>query len=246
MRNKLIPRPLRVLLLLSLLALLIAAKRAKDDEILWTKLSDGTDFPLVGFGVGNLQHDLISDRIAKTLANDKKTILIDTASASQNEELVRKGIEKGIKGSKTREVHVVTKVWYTHLGYERTKMSVKASLEALKNTNVKVHVLIHWPRCNDEVPWMDCLKEERDLPPEVKKAGRPPHQYKDTAFLDSWAALEDIYLGKIKLGRGLPKVESIGVSNFALEDFKALERTQRLTPHILQVRSVPSMCLQCA
>ena len=207
----------------------------KDDDILWTQLSNGVDFPMVGFGVGNLQHELISDQITKALASDKKTNLIDTAHASRNEEIVLKGIAKGLKGSKATEVHVITKVWYTHLGYERTKISVRESLEALKNPNIKVHILIHWPRCNDEIPWMDCLEEEKALPPEVKKAGRPPHEYKDTAFLDSWAALEDIYLGKVSLGKGLPKIESIGVSNFALDDFKALEKTQRVSPHILQV-----------
>jgi diketogulonate reductase-like aldo/keto reductase len=235
MRNEFI---IRVLLLL--VALFSSAPRihgkTDEDDILWTTLSNGSKFPLVGFGVGNLQHELISDRIAKAISDETKTIMIDTAHASRNEGMVREGIAKGLKGSTAKEIHVVTKVWYTHLGYERTKLSVKASLEALKHPKIKVHILIHWPRCNDEIPWMNCLEEEHDLPDEVKKAGRPPHEYKKSAFLDSWAALEDIYLGKIKLGTGLPKVASIGVSNFALEDFKALEATQRMSPHILQVR----------
>ena len=241
MRNHSVVQIRTILLAWLVSAILAVARSTRDDDILWTQLSHGGDFPLVGFGVGNLQHELISDRIAKSLAEDKKTILIDTAHASKNEEKVRDGIAKGVKGRKLSEVHVVTKVWYTHLGYERTKISVKESLEALKGKNIKVHVLIHWPRCNDEIPWMNCIEEEKDLPPEVKKAGRPPHEYKDTAFLDSWAALEDIFLGRVQLGKGLPKIESIGVSNFGLEDFKALEKTMRVTPHILQVRQIFSI-----
>lgn len=225
---------LQFLLVVLLSTLAIQAEPLKEDGILWTTLSDGSKFPVVGFGVGNLQHDLIADRVRKAISDDTKTIMIDTAHASRNEGIIREGIVRGLKESKAKEIHVVTKVWYTHLGYNRTVISVKESLEALKHPNIKVHILIHWPRCNDAIPWMNCLQEEEDLPDEVKKAGRPPHEYKESAFLDSWAALEDIYMGKINLGSDLPKVASIGVSNFAMEDFKKLETTQRMSPHILQ------------
>ena len=123
-----------------------------EDDVLWTTLSDGSKFPLVGLGVGNLQHDLIADQITTAVQTDKKMFLFDTAHASDNEAVVRDGIVKGLEAyypdDKTRQIHVVTKVWYTHLGYERTKLSVKASLENLNHPNIKVHILIHWPRCN--------------------------------------------------------------------------------------------------
>ena len=212
-----------------------------------TTLSNGVDLPLVGFGVGNLQHDLIAGRIAEALADDKNTILIDTAHASSNEITVRKGIENGLRASTSTHqgpVHVVTKVWYTHLGYERTKLSVKASLEELLVPNenddvsvdIRVHILLHWPRCDDSIPWMNCEAEEERLPGSVKKAGPPPHLHKDTAFLESWRGLEDIYTGKVILGEKLPKVESIGISNFNMDDLQALLGISRVTPHILQVR----------
>jgi len=84
---------------------------------------------------------------------------------------------------------------------------------------------------------MKCEQEEEQLPLAVKKAGPPPHLAKDTAFVESWRALEDIFLGKVNFGKDLPKVASIGVSNFALDDFKALEEAEsfRLAPMILQV-----------
>ena len=220
----------------------VAGRGSGDDDLHTTILSNGKKFPQVGLGVGNLQHDLIVDRITEALQADKKTVLFDTAHASKNEELVREGIKAGLKKStylnKRSIVHVVTKVWYTHLGYERTLLSVKESLQSLKQNNVRVHVLIHWPRCNDDIPWMHCEQEENGLPDNVRNAGPAPHLNKDTAFLESWRALEDIYLGKVSLGRGLPKVESIGVSNFALEDMKALEEKQTVVPQIYQVRNV--------
>jgi diketogulonate reductase-like aldo/keto reductase len=214
----------------------------QDISVPTATLADGSTFPLVGLGVGNLQHELIAENIESAMASDKQTWVFDTAHASKNEHLVKAGIVNGFAGYKTRsgsskQVHVITKVWYTHLGYERTKLSVKESLEALNHPNIKVHMLLHWPRCDDSIPWMHCEQEEKELPPEVQKAGPPPYLDKDTAFLESWRALEDIYLGKVTLGRGLPKLASIGVSNFNLEELQAIESREnhRVTPMILQV-----------
>lgn len=139
-------------------------------------------------------------------------------------------------------VHVITKVWYTYLGYERTKISVAESLEQLVSSsdgeqlkNIRVHVLIHWPRCIERMDFMNCEQEEENLPAFVKETSDPvPHLNKDTAFLESWRALEDIFLGIAHLGDGLPRIESIGVSNFYIDDMRALLKVARVVPHILQ------------
>jgi len=226
-------------LLVTLATPVHAVENKEADAVDTAYLANGKQFPLVGLGVENLQHELIMDQISDAMQADKKITLFDTAHASGNEAIVREGIKAGLKTSsyvnKRSTIHVVTKVWYTHLGYERTKISVKESLQALKQNNIRVHILVHWPRCNDEISWMNCEEEENNLPEEVKNAGPPPHLNKDTAFLETWRALEDIYLGNVNLGRGLPKIESIGVSNFLLEDMKALEERQRIAPQIYQV-----------
>ena len=49
----------------------------------------------------------------------------------------------------TRGLQVVTKVWYTHLGYGRTKLAVEDMLAGL-NGCCAVTMLIHWPRCRDD------------------------------------------------------------------------------------------------
>ncbi|CAJ1934537.1 unnamed protein product [Cylindrotheca closterium] len=212
-----------------------------------TKLSNGIDFPLVGLGVGNLQHELIESQISHGLSTKMNYRMLDTAHASHNENIIHTGIEQGLSSyaaslqdstdGANSTVHVITKVWYTHLGYERTKISVKESLEQLNSPNISVHLLIHWPRCRDDVPWMDCEAEENLLPQYVKDAGPPPHLDKDHAYLESWRALEDIYMGKVKLGTDLPLITSIGISNFDLPEIKELIVHSRIVPHMMQGNS---------
>jgi diketogulonate reductase-like aldo/keto reductase len=133
--------------------------------------------------------------------------LVDTAHASRNEGILAKAIvdsdtsrqagannNKRTRGSSGNNIenpppiHVVTKVWYTHLGYERTKRSVEESLKALQAVNTRqvyVHMLLHWPRCNDDIPWMNCDEEENNLPQYVKDVGPAPHLeiYACTVFI---------------------------------------------------------------
>ena len=213
-----------------------------------TTLSNGKHMPLVGLGVGNLQHNLIESQIREGMRHNVR--LIDTAHASNNEQVIARGIEQGVAAvrrdrqdsfsSDSREqVHVITKVWYTHLGYARTVLSVRDSLEALRvdAADVRVHVLIHWPYCRDDISWMDCEGEEARLPREVQEAGPAPHLYKDNAWKESWRALEDIFTGDVELNSGyssFPKVESIGVSNFEADELHELLHVARVAPSILQ------------
>ena len=69
-------------------------------------------------------------------------------------------------------LQVVTKIWYTHLGYGRTKLAVEEMLAGL-NGCCAVTMLIHWPRCRDDISWMHCAEEERALPQRYKDTGLP-------------------------------------------------------------------------
>jgi diketogulonate reductase-like aldo/keto reductase len=219
----------------------------KDDGIPRVTLENGYELPLIGLGVGNLQHELIPSQIKSGIGMD--TLLIDTAQASQNERLILAGIDAGLPSSKIRSkqadskvVDVITKVWYTHLGYERTILAVLDSLEGLNHPNVRLHILLHWPRCFEEIEWMECEKEEENLPVRIKKAGPPPH-LDPKAFVESWRALEDLFLGNTeytkkyaKHGEGMeiPVIATIGVSNFDIHDLEEIHKTARVKPHILQ------------
>ncbi len=204
-------------------------------------LSNGEKIPLIGIGVGNLQHELIHDVLKSTFDNKKRVRLIDTARASHNEEIISDAISELSDQIEDSIVHIVTKVWYTHLGYERTKISVKESLRDISssihtNLSVHVHVLLHWPKCDDTIPWMHCLDEENELPEYVKDAGPPPHLDKDNAWRESWRALEDIYQDQTKFidEKKMIKIASIGVSNFHFTDMDSLIQSCRIHPHILQ------------
>jgi aldehyde reductase len=209
------------------------------DGVPLVHLANSNKVPLVGLGVGNMQHEIIPLMVAEALQPDKRIRLIDTAHASKNEHLVAEGINKGVEklnlGDHDKvEVHVVTKVWYTHLGYERTKKSVEESLSALQpvldngNVDLKIHLLLHWPRCFDNIPWMNCEGEEADLPEDIKNSGPDPTKDPE-AWKESWVLLEDMYLSDKY------PIASIGVSNFHVHDIEMMEAFARIHPHILQV-----------
>mmetsp|Transcript_15429 Transcript_15429/g.22773 ORF Transcript_15429/g.22773 Transcript_15429/m.22773 type:complete len:436 (-) Transcript_15429:185-1492(-) len=224
-------------LCITLLSIFVSGQIHRKEEFPKTTLGNSHEFPLCGMGVGNLQHELIESQISHGIGDDMKYRLIDTAHASRNEGLIFDGILQGLSSFTSDtdlKIHVITKVWYTHLGYERTQISVRESLQHLDSPNIRVHILIHWPRCRDDIQWMKCEEEEDRLPEYIKEAGPPPHLDKDNAFKESWRALEDIFLGKISLGENPPLIESIGVSNFDIHDLKELVNNSRITPHILQ------------
>ena len=212
---------------------------ALSDDIPTAALSNGIKIPLVGIGVGNMVQEVIPAIVSHAMRNDKKTRLIDTSSVSQNEHLVAKGIVDGADylvnaGEEKVEVHVITKVWYTHLGYERTMIAVQNSIEALKpafdhpNVDLKLHVMIHWPRCYDTIPWMNCEAEENLLPDEIKSLPPPPHTDKVNAWKGSWKALEALYKDENS------PVTSIGVSNFHVKELEALVELATVKPHLLE------------
>jgi diketogulonate reductase-like aldo/keto reductase len=207
-----------------------------------TKLNNGVHFPLVGMGVGNMNPHVVPAIISHGLKDDRNIRLIDTAHISQNEFLVAQGIIDGADkltkepdGGEKVEVHVTTKIWYTHLGYERTHLAVKESLrnfqEAIDHPNVdlKLHVLLHWPRCYDEIPWMDCSGEEERLPEEVKQTGKAPHLDSQDAWKGSWKALEEV------LADHSNPVAGIGVSNFHRKELEELASIAKVLPQIAEI-----------
>ena len=105
------------------------------DDASTVLLNNGKKFPLVGLGVGNLPHELIPQTVQDTVLRDDEAALggirvIDTAMASRNERLVADAVTHAVTPG-TKAVEIVTKVWYTHLGYERTVRAVMQSLHEI-------------------------------------------------------------------------------------------------------------------
>jgi len=221
----------------------VAAGIGGRDEMTWTvengvvyaPLRNNSRIPLVGFGVGGLKREVVASRVAEAIQDDKKTRLIDTSQVSGNEALVAEGILQGAQRMNEKvEVHIVTKIWYTHLGYQRTKLSVEESLTAFQpllesdQVDVRLHFLLNWPHCYDEVHYMNCDNDEANLPEHVKSAGPDPTKDRSGAWKDSWRALEDYYRS------GEYPIESIGVSNFHVHHLEEMESFARVQPHVLQ------------
>ena len=194
------------------------------------------------------------------LNDDLRVRLIDTAHQSGNEREVARGITTGVKDLKEKwasntsnnhdsskeriQVHVVTKIWYTYLGYARTKLAVDEILqsfeEAIKDSNVdlKLTIILHWPQCHDNIPWMNCKEEEDQLPDRIKNAGPPPHLDK-ASWKESWRALEEIYDNNHSVDNNNDEYSSviagIGISNFDYDTLQTLLQTSKVAPHLAQI-----------
>lgn len=133
-------------------------------------LSNGVKMPKIGYGTYKCT-DGSDERIVR-MALEAGYRLLDTAAAYENEVYVG----KAIKESKIprEEIFLTSKVWKTHLGYEKTKESFEASLERLGVDYLDLF-LLHWPK-----PDPDC-KNWKELDQE------------------SWKALEEFYhTGKVR------------------------------------------------
>lgn len=222
------------------------------EDVPTTVLSNSVHLPLVGLGAGNLPAHLIETVIYEGLRSTNRIRLIDTAHASRNERDVARGIVSGVKRFKESQqlkndaadpkqkvqVHLVTKIWYTYLGYERTKIAIEEIMvdlqDAIQNNNVhlRIHLLLHWPQCYDHIAWMDCEREEQNLPDRVRQAGPPPHLDRENAWKESWRSLEDVYQST-----EFPSIASIGVSNFEPPHIEYLVQSARVVPHLAQINA---------
>lgn len=203
-------------------------------------LNNGREFPLLGVGAGNIPRQRIPLMINEAMYSVR---LIDTSKAQSNESLVARAILRWLKAQPKVKVfdpsqhviHIVTKIWYTHLGYERTSLSIKESLEDLSSIlsssknigyQVKVHAIIQYPRCYDEIEWMRCQENEQEIDAHTRSVGPDPNLDPENAWKGSWKALEEMYNANL--------LESIGVSNFKLNDMKALLDMCIIKPHMYQ------------
>jgi diketogulonate reductase-like aldo/keto reductase len=228
------------------------------DDIPTTTLNNGQIVPLVGLSVENHSNGRVAKLTEDGIREEHRIRLIDTSHNSNNEESVARGIRSGVRAfldeanlslyrqrrvadadtdadtdGMAVQVHVVTKVHYTHLGYERTKLSVQESLGLLEeaaadpHVDLKVHVLLSWPRCYQNIESHDCDGEEEALAQHVKEAGPAPHLTDVDAWKSSWKALEEMYNDRL--------ISSIGVSNFHQGEMEELLQMATVKPHIVQM-----------
>ena len=132
------------------------------------RLSNGVEIPAVGYG-----------SYLSTEGNGKQTIIdaldagyryIDTAMFYQNEAEIGEAIAE--YDIKREDLFLVSKVWHTMLGREKTLQSFEASLKAL-GTDYLDMFLIHWPMGPDkDTDWLALQTESWKLMEELYEAGR--------------------------------------------------------------------------
>lgn len=105
------------------------------------KLNNGTEMPILGFGVFQIQ-DLAECERCVIDAIDTGYRLIDTAASYMNEQAVGNAIRNC--GVDRKELFITTKLWVQDHGYENTKKSFQNSLDKLQLDYLDLY-LIHQP-----------------------------------------------------------------------------------------------------
>lgn len=104
-------------------------------------LNDGNQIPAIGFGVFMIPNDGSTYKAVRE-ALDAGYRHIDTATAYFNEEEVGRAVRDS--GILREEIFVTSKLWLSHLGYERAKIGIERSLRKLGLDYIDLY-LIHQP-----------------------------------------------------------------------------------------------------
>lgn len=105
-----------------------------------TKLSNGVEMPVLGYGVYQIPPEECERCVSDALSVGYRSI--DTAQAYMNEQNVGDAIRKS--GIPREEIFLTTKVWITNAGEERAARSIDESLRKLQTDYVDL-LLIHQP-----------------------------------------------------------------------------------------------------
>lgn len=182
-------------------------------------LSNGVEIPQLALGPG------FNDGPRNYMMSHKlRPKLYDLSMPHRNVDAGRqRTIARLIRNKK--KTQVITKVWHTRLGYARTTLTVKKSLEELEPVQ-NVHVMLQWPRCYSGVQHMVC-GDKIGVSDKLQAAGPDPYLDVLNAWKESWKALEDLYDAE-------DRIVSIGVANFDMEQIVELLALCRIKPHIYQ------------
>lgn len=115
----------------------------KQDTLERLPLNDGYTIPIIGFGTSGISNRDAEEVVFKAIMRGYR--LIDTAKAYDNEEGVGRGIQKAINaGIPRKDIFVVSKVWKTDMGFEKSVQAFDATYDRLGLDYIDLY-LIHWP-----------------------------------------------------------------------------------------------------
>ena len=105
-----------------------------------TKLNNGIEMPILGFGVYQIDEKQCQQAVLDAI--DVGYRLIDTATAYQNERQVGDAIR--VSGINRDELFITTKLWLNRASYEGAKIQFEQSLNLLQVDYIDLY-LIHQP-----------------------------------------------------------------------------------------------------
>ena len=106
-----------------------------------TKLNNGVEIPMLGFGVFQITDQAECERsVVDAIQTGYNHI--DTAASYQNEEAVGRGIKQS--GVAREKLFITTKLWIQSNGYEDTRKAFERSLKRLQLEYIDLY-LIHQP-----------------------------------------------------------------------------------------------------
>lgn len=109
----------------------------------YLKLNNGIQMPQMGYGVYQVSPEECERCVTDALNVGYR--MIDTAQAYHNEEGVGRAVKNS--GINREEIFLVSKVWISNYGYEKTKASIDESLHKLKTDYIDL-MLLHQPFCD--------------------------------------------------------------------------------------------------
>ncbi len=105
------------------------------------KLNNGTEMPMLGFGVFQVDDLVVCERAVGD-AIETGYRLLDTAMTYNNEEAVGRAVRNS--GIRRKEFFITTKVWISDAGYDRTLRAFDLSLKKLGLDYLDLY-LVHMP-----------------------------------------------------------------------------------------------------
>ena len=104
------------------------------------RLSNGTDMPVLGFGVFQMSDEEAEQSVTTALQAGYRSI--DTAASYLNEEAVGRGIK--MSGVARNDLFITSKLWIADASYEKAKRAYQTSLDKLGLDYLDLY-LLHQP-----------------------------------------------------------------------------------------------------
>lgn len=123
----------------------------------YTKLSDGNQMPMLGYGVFQIDDVTTENCVADALETGYR--MIDTAQAYGNERGVGAAIADS--GVDRDDIFLVDKVWITNYGEGKTYESIRRSLDQLGTDHIDL-MLLHQAYNDYYAAWRDLERAHRE------------------------------------------------------------------------------------